>query len=118
MFLSRVGSRLTYLERLVKNKHSDTLQLQTFINYGRKKFYNIDTWYSGILGGFYLVQGTKQPTLKKVTYREKSRIMASNSRECIQNTSFSLQLINGPSKLERYIRLGHKVLPVTNTLGY
>jgi hypothetical protein len=36
----------------------------------------------------------------------------------IHNTSFSLQLTNGPSKLECYIRLGLKDLPMTNTQAY
>jgi hypothetical protein len=35
---------LTRLERLSKDKHSSLLQ--TFENYGLKKFYNIDTWSS------------------------------------------------------------------------
>jgi hypothetical protein len=37
---------------------------------------------------------------------------------CIHNPSFSLQLPNGPNKLERYITLGWKGMSGTNTAAY
>jgi hypothetical protein len=33
------------LEKLATNKHSSLLRI--FINYGKKKFYNIETWQGG-----------------------------------------------------------------------
>ncbi len=36
----------------------------------------------------------------------------------INKKLFSLQLMNGPKKLESYITLGKKGLPWTNTLAY
>jgi hypothetical protein len=46
------------------------------------------------------------------------KFQSTGSGHCFHNAAFSLQLTNGSNKLECYITLGQKGLPVTNTLAY
>jgi hypothetical protein len=41
-----------------------------------------------------------------------------NPWDCIHNISFHSKLMNGSNKLDCYITLGWKGLPVTDTLAY
>ncbi len=70
----------------------------------------------------YIKLGWKSfPVTNTLTYQACSMNMKCceyEPRNCIQNTSFSSEITNGPNKLECYIKLGWKSFPVTNTLTY
>ncbi len=80
--------------------------LETVSKLQQKKFYKI--------GPNYLIQS--QPLFN--CYGQFYKDSTSVTRGRIYNTSFSSYLTNGPNKLECYIKLGWKAMPVINTLVF
>jgi hypothetical protein len=70
------------------------------------------------VSGLKVAASDKQSSLLcfKINYKRKRFYDIDSS--CIHNPSFSLQLPNGPNKLECYITLGWKGMSGTNTAAY